>query len=106
MNRLTSMADFYARVKQDSRYELVARMAHKESGSMPRNGSNTYEDAVSWIEGWITTRRQDLRLLNKEDTCMEMVNYLNKVMDKIPIFSSKLMSPHTINTFTNQKIDQ
>jgi hypothetical protein len=65
---------------------------------MPRNGSNTYEDAVSWIEGWIKNRRNELIQRGQPDNCIEMVNYLNKLMDKIPIFSSKLMSPHTVNT--------
>ncbi len=93
------MADFYGRVKEDSRYELIARMAHKDSGHYSAK-ENTYAEAVEWMDAWIKKRNMELVRRNCPESCRDMVDYLNKIMDKIPIFSSKLISPNTINNFT------
>jgi len=98
MNRLTSMADYYARVKEDSRYEIIALTAYRENVRLDRTTVISYDNAIIWIEAWIKNRRNELIQRGQPDNCIEMVNYLNKLMDKIPIFSSKLMSPHTVNT--------
>ena len=98
MNKLTSMADFYNRVKQDERYKKVAILAYKEGNWS--TGDITYESSIEWIEKWLkdNSKRFDYGAY----TCIAMVDYLNRIMDKMPIFRSKLMSPHSINTFTNK----
>ena len=108
MSRLTSMADYYTRVKEDPRYEIIAVTAYRENVRLDRTSEKSYDNAIKWIESWIKNRRDELIQRGQPDSCIEMVNYLNKLMNTMPVFSSKLMSPHTINTFTNptQKIDQ
>jgi len=90
MNKITSVADFFERVKTDDRYKNVAVYAYKDSIGC----STSYETASRWIDGW--------RSKSGEQTCQTMANYLNDCMNKIPIFKEGLISPHTINTFTEQ----
>jgi hypothetical protein len=92
------MADFYYRASQDERYKFLAMQAFKDA-MMGRQENVTYQMAVDWMDSWIAVRQK--RFFAPSINCKEMVDYLNKYMDRIPIFSSKLISPHTINTFTN-----
>lgn len=99
MNTLTSMADFYRRVKLDKIYELLAIRAYRESNHFRDAANNvTYEESINWINSWIKDYRN-----RKEDpencTCHTMVEYLNKVLSKMPteLFTSKLISPNNIN---------
>ncbi len=101
MNKLTSMADLHYRIKQDERYKQVVVLAFKESGCA--HADKSFEAAMIWIDRWLQNHQNTYR--GENFTCVNMMEYLNRMMDRIPIFSSKLMSPHTINTFTNQKID-
>ena len=90
MNKITSLADFFERVKTDDRYKTVAVYAYKECSGV----STTYEYRLKWMNSW--------RNRVGAETCQEIVNYLNNCMDKIPIFKSGLISPNKINTFTEK----
>ena len=74
MNRLTSMADYYARVKEDSRYEIIALTAYRENVRLDRTTVISYDNAIIWIEAWIKNRRNELIQRGQPDNCIEMVN--------------------------------
>ena len=87
MKNLTSMADFYSRLKQDDRYKQLAIYAYRESGWW-RNDSNypTYEQSITWIESWLANRLRECYDKNTF-TCDDMVAHLNNKMICMPIFN-------------------
>lgn len=52
MKPLTSMADFYFRVKTDDRYKALL-LYTKEHSTTGRNVQHDFENAVKWIEKWM-----------------------------------------------------
>jgi hypothetical protein len=87
MNRLTSMADYYARVKEDPRYQIIAITAYRENVRLDKKSEISYDNAVNWIETWIKNRRNELIQRGQPDSCIEMVNYFNKLMNSMPVFT-------------------
>jgi hypothetical protein len=74
MKKITSLFDFFQKVKTDKRYEEVARYAYTYNiGTSPTRFR--YVDAERWIKEWIKN--------NESDTCKAMVLYLNECMVKI-----------------------
>lgn len=78
MNKLTSIADFYFKVKTDKRYETLLIYARKTSYSS--NGSiGPYEEALAWMEDWIN-RTRDEYAQGHGCSCCVMVSYLNSTL--------------------------
>ena len=90
MKKITSLFDFFQKVKTDDRYKEVARFAYtyRSSASPTRF---RYVDAELWIKEWIKS--------NKDDTCKRMVDYLNDCMVKLyPVYkeAKPVPQPSTI----------
>ena len=84
MKKLTSLFDFFERVKRDKKYEKLATYAYSRSGWS--NGRTIdYKVAETWIEKWIKE--------NTKDSCKGMVDYLNKCMSVMPEFYDELQPP-------------
>lgn len=73
MKKITSLFDFFKKVKTDKRYEKVAVQAYSVNGwpIYPLK----YENAEKWIKEWIKS--------NNDDTCRRMVNFLNDCMSQL-----------------------
>ena len=78
MKKLTSLFDFFERVKRDKRYEKLAIYAYSSSGWGGR--TTDYKVAETWIENWVKE--------NTKDSCKAMVDYLNKCMSRMPEIQS------------------
>ncbi len=68
MDKLTSMADFYDRVKKDVRYKQVAILAYNEIGYAYTDKS--YESSVKWINNWII-KQKDCSSNPEQYTCKD-----------------------------------
>lgn len=79
MNKVTSIFDFFQKLKRDKRYERALVMAYREASNYSDGykGNTYFEQAISWLNYWIGQ--------NKNDTCERMVEYLNKYINKIAI---------------------
>ena len=74
MKKITSLFDFFQKVKTDDRYKEVARYGYTYYSN--RNPTRfRYEDAENWIKEWVKS--------NKDDTCQRMVTFLNEQMAKL-----------------------
>ena len=73
MEKITSMFDFYQKVKKDKRYEKLAAYSYKEAGNY---GETSYEEAKKWMDNWIDNNKHCC-------TCSEMVEYLNNNIPNI-----------------------
>ena len=90
MTKITSIADFLHKVKDDEDYRRLLIYAHKKSLGVPY--SSTYEVALEWLEKWISTNTQ-------EYNCEAMVNYLNNRMKELPVWPKTLISVRNVNVF-------
>lgn len=93
---LTSIADFYNRVKTDERYRTLLLYAFRESSSFRRDPTQTinYDNAIKWVEKWLV-------LNGHMRNCSVMCDYLNKCMKQMAwLFGDgKLISATEFNTF-------
>jgi hypothetical protein len=84
MKHITSLFDYFQKVKRDKRYEKVAIYAYQnfEFGSRRPGG---WDEAKNWIDNW--TKNNVTNKANgtdEQNTCERMVRYLNESMKKIP----------------------
>lgn len=87
MKELTSLFDYFEKVRRDKRYELVAIKAYQESDFGSRRAGG-WTEAKNWIDNWINANVRE----NGDDTCSRMVNYLNKCMKAIPKWQDESLS--------------
>jgi len=87
MKKLTSLADFYFRLKSDERYKLVAISAYEGSSDYRYHKITlppTFENAMMWIDKWtqdyIKNNNGKMCSPNDGNTCKTMVSYLNDRM--------------------------
>ena len=78
MTSLTSMADFYFKVKTDKRYEalLLYTKDHSRTG---RNVQHDFENAIKWIEKWITDNPKVMD--SSPCPCCIVIEVMNRNMD-------------------------
>lgn len=94
---LTSIADFYNRVKTDERYRTLLVYAFRESSAYRYETTKptiNYSNAIKWMEEW-------LRINSRLNDCRVLCDYLNKCMKQMAwLFGDgKLISANQINTF-------
>ena len=84
MDKITSIFDFYQKLKKDKRYGYVliaGRIMNTGDGLNP-NKTIALEEAKRWLEKWIsTTVGKDKG--TRFDTCISMVEYLNNRIDDV-----------------------
>ena len=84
MDKITSIFDFYQKLKKDKRYGYVLIAGHIRNTGDRLNPNKTIalEEAKRWLEKWISTavgKDKDTRF----DTCISMVEYLNDKIDDV-----------------------
>jgi hypothetical protein len=73
MKPITSMFDFYQKLKTDRRYEKVACVCYKEGGrTASSRGAITFKKSMDWIEDWIERNAK-----TGEEGCKPMVDFIN-----------------------------
>lgn len=94
MKLITSIADFYNKVKDDENYKLALIRSCRKSLYIEDYPS--YEESLEWLEDWISYN-------NGENNCSIMVNFINSRIKEIPIYPKKLLSANNINVFVGTK---
>lgn len=87
MKQITSLFDYFQKVKRDKRYEKVAIKAYQESDFGSRRAGG-WLLAKEWIDNWT---RNNVKL-DSDSTCERMVRYLNDTMKKIPNWQDENLS--------------
>jgi hypothetical protein len=94
VKEITSIADFFFKMKEDENfYKRVLVHAYKKS-TMAEYPN--YEKALIWLNNWLKIN------VNEYDDCHAMARYLSKSQREIPVYPQKILSPHTINVFTEK----
>ena len=84
MKRITSLFDFFEKVKTDKRYETLAIIAYQRSGITPLDDSS-FDKAKKWLNGWVEE--------NKGKSCERMVSYLNDQIKRVPNNTGDVSQP-------------
>ena len=87
MKQITSLFDYFQKVKRDKRYEKVAIYAYQNSDYGIRRGGG-WNDAKNWIENWTKSNVKE----HSDNTCERMVRYLNESMRKLPNWQDESLS--------------
>jgi hypothetical protein len=61
-----------------------------------------YESALIWIN-YMIEKQAPVFTWQQYGTCRNIVDSLNRAMEKLPWFVNKLRSPHTINEFVRER---
>ena len=72
MTKITSMFDFYQKLKIDRRYEKVACICFKEAERPSAGSRPSFEKSMAWIEDWIEKNAKV-----GENGCRPMVEFIN-----------------------------
>lgn len=87
MTELTSLADLHFRLSKDERYKKLVIQAFRSSRYCPYDWVDDFNSAINWVENWTMTNRQNQILRDGENpSCQEMINFLNRVMDRMGTF--------------------
>jgi len=79
LQELTSLWDYFHKCEQDKDYEAVAIRGYKSDTYNPP--PYTFEMAKAWLEKWVI----DSVRAGYEETCLGMVNYLNRQIRQINV---------------------
>ena len=76
LTEVTSLADYYNKVKQEKRYQKAAVKAYKYN----YGGVVSYKKAFAWVEDWVKKN-----VANRKDdrTCFAMSDFLNRFIREI-----------------------
>jgi len=71
LTEVTSLADYFNKVKQEKRYQKAIIKAYKYN----YGETVSYKKAIAWLEGWVKKN-----IANKKDgrTCYAMSDFLNR----------------------------
>jgi len=102
MTELTSLADLHFRISKDERYKKLAIRAYRDSRYCPWNWEEDFNSAINWIDSWNQNNKQNQIVKEGHTpTCQEMINFLNRIMDRMGIFHG---TPTIIPTNTTENV--
>ena len=84
LKELTSLWDYFHKCEQDKDYEEVAMRGYKADTYNPP--PYTFEMAKAWLEKWVI----DSVRAGYEETCLGMVNYLNRQIRQMNVDAYKI----------------
>ncbi len=78
LTEVTSLADYYNKVKQNKRYQKAAVKAYKYN----YGGVVSYKKALAWIENWVFKNITNKRG-GDDRTCFAMSDFLNRFIREL-----------------------